>query len=183
MERNLVLLATAAALALSGLSAHAGCVDPRVMVQNAAQRMPLIVMPQAETGASATANDGHDGGHDDIVGTWQVSYTSGGSPGGDAFIQWHDDGTEFENIDFPILGGNICMGSWRQLDHHRVRRSHIGWLYTDGNLTGYFTETETDTVAHNGNSYTGNNDTKIFDLDGNMQAEFPGTADAVRLQP
>jgi hypothetical protein len=132
----------------------------------------VIVMP--------TVTD-HNGGHNGIVGTWQVSYTSGGSPAGEAFIQWHDDGTEFENIDFPILGGNICMGSWQQLPHRQVSRSHIGWLYTDGNLTGYFTETETDTVSHDGDSYTGNNDTKIFDLDGNMQVEFPGTSDAVRL--
>ena len=36
-------------------------------------------------------------------------------------------------------------------------------------------------MSHDGNSYTGNNDTKIFDLDGNMQVEFPGTSDAVRL--
>ena len=118
MKRNFALLATAAALALSGLSAHAGCVDPRVMVQNAATRTPpVIVMPKTEA-----MNDRDNGGHNGIVGTWQVSYTSGGSPAGEAFIQWHDDGTEFENIDFPILGGNICMGSWRQLDHRHVSR-------------------------------------------------------------
>jgi len=179
MKRNFALLATAAALALSGLSAHAGCVDPRVMVQNGAQRTPPVLMlPNSAAGTSAT--DHHDDG---IVGTWQVSYTTGGSPSGEAFIQWHDDGTEWENIDFPILGGNICMGSWRQLDHRRVQRSHIGWLYTDGNLSGYFTETETNTLAHNGNSYTGNNDTKIYDLDGNLQVELTGTSDAVRMSP
>ena len=83
MKRNFALLATAAALALSGLSAHAGCVDPRVMGQNAAGRMPpVLVMPKAEANASATATDRHDDGHDGIVGTWQVSYTTGGSPGG-----------------------------------------------------------------------------------------------------
>jgi len=83
------------------------------MVQNGAQRTPPVLMlPNPAAGTSAT--DHHDDG---IVGTWQVSYTTGGSPSGEAFIQWHDDGTEWENIDFPILGGNICMGSWRQLDH------------------------------------------------------------------
>ncbi len=183
MKRNFALLATATALALSGLSAHAGCVDPRVMVQNAAGRMPpVLVMPKAEAGASATAGNRNDG-HGGIVGTWQVSYTTGGAPGGEAFIQWHDDGTEWENIDFPILSGNICMGSWRQLDHGRVHRSHIGWLYTDGNLSGYFTETETNTVSHNGNSYSGVNDTKIYDLSGNLQVELMGTSDAVRMSP
>ena len=177
MKRNFALFATAAALALSGLSAHAGCVDPRLLAQNAAGHMPpVLVMPKADAATTGNNNAG-------IVGTWQVSYTTGGSPGGEAFIQWHDDGTEWENVDFPILGGNICMGSWQQLDHRHVHRSHIGWLYTDGNLTGYFTETETNTVARNGNSYSGVNDMKIYDLDGNLQVELSGTSDAVRLSP
>ena len=38
MKRNLALLATAAALALSGLSAHAGCVDPRAHEAGGSQR-------------------------------------------------------------------------------------------------------------------------------------------------
>jgi len=176
MNRNFALLATAAALLLSGLSAHAGCVDPRVMAQNAATRMPPV-LPAAK--AAAVEDHGNQG----IVGTWIVSYTTGGAPGGDAFIQWHDDGTEWENIDFPILGGNICMGSWRKIDHRHASRSHIGWLYTDGTVSGYFTETETNTVSHDGNAYTGTNDTKIFDLDGNLQVELSGTSDAVRLSP
>jgi hypothetical protein len=59
----------------------------------------------------------HDfGSHRSVVGTWLVSYTFGGAPGGDAFIQWHSDGTECENINHPVLGGNICMGSWKVLD-------------------------------------------------------------------
>lgn len=181
MKRTFVLCAAAAALSLCGVAAHAGCVDPRVAVQHAG-KMPMLVLPRPTTDDSADATDGHDNDAR-IVGTWIVSYTSGGSPGGDAFIQWHDDGTEWENIDFPVLGGNICMGSWRPLNNRRVYRSHIGWLYTDGNVSGYFTETETDTVAHNGNSYTGNNDMKIYDLDGNLQVEIPGTSQAVRLTP
>ncbi|HVT32590.1 MAG TPA: hypothetical protein VHE32_08080 [Rhodanobacteraceae bacterium] len=176
MNRNFALLATAAALALSSLSAHAGCVDPRVAAQTFANRMPPVLPLQKD----AAMIDHHADG---IVGTWQVSYTSNGSPGGDAFIQWHDDGTEWENIDFPVLGGNLCMGEWRQIDNRRVRRSHIGWLYTEGTISGYFTETETDTLARNGNSYSGVNDMKIYDLSGNLQAELPGTSDAVRFSP
>lgn len=34
------------------------------------------------------------------------------SPAGEAFIH---GGTEWETIDFPILGGNICMGSWQRV--------------------------------------------------------------------
>ena len=176
MKRNLALLATAAALALSGLSAHAACVDPRIAVQNAANRMPPVLPAAAKAAAAA---DHHD--HDSIVGTWVVNYTSGGSPAGDAFIQWHDDGTEWENIDFPILGGNICMGEWQRTGHRQVQRTHIGWLYTNGTLSGYFTETESDTLSRDGDSYTGTNDMKIYDLAGNLQVEFTGAASATRF--
>jgi len=58
-----------------------------------------------------------------------------------AFIQRHSDGKEWENIDYPILGGTICMGDWKAIDERHLRRSHVGWLYTNGNPTGYFTET------------------------------------------
>ena len=177
MKREFALLATAAALALSGISAHAGCVDPRVIAQNAANQMPPV-FPAALT--AAVMPDHHD--NDSIVGTWIVSYTSGGNPFGDAFIQWHDDGTEWENIDFPVLGGNLCMGNWQPLSHRQVRRSHIGWLYTDGTISGYFTETETDTLSRDGDSYTGTNDMKIFDLDGNLQVELTGGSSATRFQ-
>lgn len=175
MKQNFALLATAAALLLSGLSAHAGCVDPRLMAANATRMPPVLP-------AAATVETGERHDDDGIVGTWIVSYTTNGAPGGEAFIQWHDDGTEWENIDFPVLGGNLCMGSWRQLDRRHVRRSHIGWLYTDGTLSGYFTEAETNTVSRDGNSYTGYNDMKIFDLDGNMQVELTGTSNARRLR-
>jgi hypothetical protein len=176
MKRHFALLVTAAALALSAISAHAGCVDPRVAVQNAANRMPPV-LPATK---SAVAGNGHHD-HDTIVGTWKVSYTSGGAPAGDAFIQWHDDGTEWENIDFPVLGGNVCMGEWRATGRREVQREHIGWLYTDGTVSGYFTESETDTLSRDGDSYTGTNDMKIFDLDGNLQVELSGEASATRF--
>ena len=176
MKRNFAMLATAAALALSALSAHAGCVDPRVAVQDAANRTPPV-LPAATK--AAAGSDHHD--RTSIVGTWVVNYTSGGNPAGDAFIQWHDDGTEWENIDFPVLGGNVCMGEWQQTGHRQVQRTHIGWLYTDGTVSGYFTETETDTLSRDGDSYSGDNDMKIYDLDGNRRVDFTGTASATRF--
>jgi len=118
---------------------------------------------------------------DRIVGTWLVTYT--GPLVGEAFTQWHSDGTEWENINYPILGGTICMGDWKAIGDRHVRRSHTGWLYTNGLLSGYFTETETDEVARDGASYTGINDAKFYDLDGNMFSEATGTAVAKRISP
>jgi len=118
-----------------------------------------------------------------IVGTWQATYASGGAVYGEAFIQWHSDGTEWENIDFPVLGGNLCLGSWKALDDNRVFRYHVGWLYSNGVLFGHFVETETDELSRDGNSYTGNNDTKFYQLDGTMFQEVVGTAAATRISP
>jgi len=132
---------------------------------------------------TADSRSEHENAAENIVGTWHVIYTAGGSAFGEAFIQWHNDGTEWENINFPILGGNICMGSWKAVDKDHVSRNHIGWFYTNGILAGYFTETETDVVARDGNSYHGTNDQKVFDLEGNMIVEVPGTSTATRIAP
>ena len=174
MKKLLIGTAVVATLTLSGLSAHASCADPRISSQQAA---PLKIEP-----AAMPAHFGQNPG-DNIVGTWYVVYESGGSNAGDAFIQWHSDGTEWENVDFPVLGGNICLGSWKALDRTHVHRNHFGWLYDDtGMLAGYFNETETDEVAWDGNSYTGTNETTLYFLSG-PPVTSTGTAKARRIVP
>jgi hypothetical protein len=179
MKRILTGAAVIAALAL-GSTAHASCADPRVAAQQGAieQMAPLDLRlgPSASDLVGSSASE-------KIVGTWFVAYTSGGSPFAKAFIQWHSDGTEWENISQPTLGGNICMGSWKTLDPSHVFRNHFGWLFTNGIVSGYFNETETDEVAWDGNSYSGTNETKIYDLSGNFIVAVPGTATATRIAP
>jgi len=169
------------ALGIGGaMSTHAGCVDPRAAAaQGTFQRMSPLNLQQP----TFANHPQRESAAENIVGTWHVVYTAGGAPFGEAFIQWHNDGTEWENINFPILGGNICMGSWKPVDGARVTRNHIGWLYTNGTLTGYFTESETDIVARDGNSYHGTNSQKVFDLAGNLIVEVPGTSSATRIAP
>jgi hypothetical protein len=179
MKHPIMGTAVAAACALAGLSAHASCADPRSAAQQAASHtMPSQVLEDlnGETGSWNRSADR-------IVGTWHVSYVVEGSPFADALIQWHDDGTEWENINLPVLSGNICMGSWKRLDATHVSRNHICWLYTNGTLSGYFTETETDEVAADGRTYSGTNEQKIYDLKGAMLADVTGTATATRVWP
>lgn len=151
MKKLLIGTAVAATLALSGLSAHAGCVDPRSASQTTNTNLEPGSMP---------SRAGYDAG-ENIVGTWFVAYTTEGFPPGEAFIQWHRDGTEWENINHPVLGGNICMGSWKMVDRTHVFRNHYGWLFNNGVIAGYFNETETDEVAWDGNSYSGANTTTL----------------------
>jgi len=152
MKKFLIGTTVVATLMLSGLSARAGCVDPRSASQ---QTTPFNLDPGPMPGRA-----GHDAA-ENIVGTWLVSYTTDGFPPGAAFMQWHSDGTEWENINHPVLGGNICMGSWKAVDRSHVFRNHYGWLFNNGVIAGYFNETETDEVAWDGNSYSGVNTTTL----------------------
>ena len=163
--------------ALFSAPAGAACVDPQAATG-------LHQSPKFALDAPGGRNswETQDAAHK-IVGTWQVAYAAGGTVYGEAFIQWHSDGTEWENIDFPILGGNICLGSWKAVGEDRVSRYHVGWLYADGVLFGHFVETETDVLSRDGNSYTGNNDTKMYKLDGTMFNEVVGTSAATRISP
>ena len=165
--------------ALFSAPASAACMDPNAASgQGALHQSPLLSLHAPTPDYSETSGEAQR-----IVGTWQVSYASGGAVYAEAFIQWHSDGTEWENIDFPVLGGNICLGSWKAAGWNKVSRYHVGWLYTDGALSGHFIETETDELSHDGNSYTGNNDTKFYKLDGTMFQEVVGTSAAKRISP
>jgi hypothetical protein len=176
MRLTLISTATLTAALLGGVSAHAGCADPRNPGSGNVHVPPAITLPaQAKMPRSGDAGDR-------IVGTWLVTYTVEGSPFGQAYIQWHNDGTEWENINLPISGGNICMGSWMKVDSKHVARNHWGWLYTNGDLSGYFNETETNAVGHDG-TYTGTNEQKGYDLNGNLVFDVTGTSSAVLISP
>jgi hypothetical protein len=152
MKRTIIGASVATVLSLVGISAHAGCVDPRSSSSMTGSVNFDVRQLQARSGLDAGEN---------IVGTWHVVYTTEGNTSGEAFIQWHSDGTEWENINYPVLGGNICLGSWTTVDRAHVYRNHYGWLYNNGLLAGYFNETETDAVAWDGNSYSGFNTTTL----------------------
>jgi hypothetical protein len=64
-----------------------------------------------------------------------------------------------------------------------VFRTHVGWLYENGALTGYLNDTETDGLSKDGYSYTANNELKLFALNGNLKLDVTGTASATRIAP
>ena len=177
-KRHLLLAATGVAAACISGAAQAGCADPRMAsTASAAAQFHGFLPALADTTEFRGRPDSRK-----IVGTWFVSYFSGGNPAGQAYIQWHSDGTEWENINFPVEGGNICMGSWKQVGRAQFARNHYGWLYTNGALSGYFNETETTDVTNDAR-YTGSTHTKIYDVGGNLLVEFSGTSSAVLVEP
>jgi hypothetical protein len=122
-----------------------------------------------------------------IVGMWHVTYTIGDTDTvfNKTLDQWHSDGTEFENADLSPLGGNICMGVWKQVGARTVHLHHIGLLFSPDGLdaTGSFTLDETNTVAANGETYSGTFVFKVYDTNGNFVSgsEVDGKIAATRI--
>jgi hypothetical protein len=87
------------------------------------------------------------------------------------------------------------MGSWVQTGTWSFFRNHFGWIFdSTGMLVGWFNETETDTLAKDGNSYSGTNVTIFYDMDNKVVPApgapsppppdgYPGTSSAVRIAP
>jgi hypothetical protein len=104
-----------------------------------------------------------------------------------SYKTWHADGTEMDNAFLPPSGGNVCFGVWKQLGNGGVKEHHIGLMFApDGSVGNIFTEDEIDRVAHNGKTYKGTFDQKIFEPTdvfgtGTPVQEIKGTTAATRI--
>jgi len=71
---------------------------------------------------------------------------------------------------------------FRQRQDGGVQLFHTGWNYdANGNLTGYFDETQIVKVSADSQNYTGTFDIKNFDQNGKFLSEDKGTLRATRL--
>lgn len=147
------------------------------MAQAPAHKVASFVLPQGPSQPPGNADAAYN-----VVGTWLVNYDVNGTTITQALVQWHADGTEWQSANQPVTNGNICVGSWKVVDTKHVSRYHMGWTYADGTLSGYLIETETNKVTGRG-TYSGEFDTKVYDLDGNLLKEVIGTTSGVKLVP
>jgi hypothetical protein len=188
----------AAVVALVGLgllctaSAKADCGIP--YKTGAAPSIPFL---SPKGGESLNHQEGEGSGKPvSIVGLWHLIYTATSASGPfpptpfqflESYKTWHGDGTEFENAFLPPVGGNICFGVWKQVDHRTVKLHHIGLMFgSDGKVSNVFTVDEIDTVESDGKTYTGTFDFKLFDATdvfgtGTPLAEVKGTTAATRI--
>jgi hypothetical protein len=136
---------------------------------------------------SLNQQDGEPNEPVSIVGLWHVIYTlNGGGMFAETLKTWHGDGTEWENAFFAP--GAFCYGVWKDLGHGSVKLHHIGLMFNvGGDLVNIFTVDETNTVAPNGNSYSGHFEFKLwppsFDAVGvgSPEADSKGTTAATRV--
>ena len=114
-----------------------------------------------------------------IVGLWKVHYFHGTQELFQTFDQWHSDGLEFE---VAALGpGAVCQGTFTQTGG-TVQLFHTGFNFDQsGVVSGFFRETQTNTVSLDDSRYHGTFDLKNFDMSGNFLSEDSGTLKATRL--
>jgi hypothetical protein len=187
--RSTPLALAAVSVLFAATSARAGCGDPAGWKPGFTARLPFLAGSTAEPISADDAQSTQpaaaaDPEYDSIVGLWHVKYTSDGVPFYESFDEWHSDGTEFENADLPAVTGNVCVGTWKQIGTRSVRLYHIGWNYdSNGNPNGTFTLLETNTLGHNGETYAGTFDYKVYDVSGNevVGQEVKGTQAATRI--
>jgi hypothetical protein len=119
-------------------------------------------------------------GRPSIVGLWNVQYFQGTQFLFQTYDQWHSDGLEFEVN--SIAPGAVCQGTFKQASDGTVHLFHVIYTFdASGVFNGHIDETQTNTVSSDGNTYSGTNDQKFYDLNGNLLFEATGTQTATRL--
>ncbi len=120
-------------------------------------------------------------GRPSIVGLWNAEFFQ--STGGFLFkthVQWHSDGLEFDIN--SIAPGAVCMGVFKTAADGTVHLHHVIFTFdANGVVNGSIDETQLNTVASDGNSYSGTFDEKFYDVNGNFLFEATGTLTATRI--
>jgi hypothetical protein len=183
---NLALAVAAGWCVLSGSAAKACEVAHRssygsVMNSTLAAAMSQQATQPATAGQVAPMRGG-DPSAQDLVGLWQIVYTSGGQVTDQAFEVWHSDGTE-EILDItPPAEENACFGVWVETSHDTVKVKHPSWTFdANGNLTGTAILRETITLERGENKFTGTYVLDFYDTSGNQTMHFTGEVQGTRI--
>lgn len=150
----------------------------------AGMKFPAVKLPLlAAADLAAVGSMPNSESPDSIVGLWHTMYTAGNSPFAETFKEWHNDGTEFENVNHNPAIGAVCVGVWKQVGGRTVRLHHLGFLFNaDGTPAGTFVVEETDILAAHGRSYVGTFTFSTYDVNGNPTGiEVKGTVAATRI--
>jgi hypothetical protein len=183
-SRGRLLLMAVLCLLVLPTAANAACGSFGAQGLKSSIKLPIV--PVAELGPPLRL----DASNPPIVGLWHVVYTNGAdqSTFNDTFDTWHSDGTEFESAFLAPLGGNVCVGVWRQTGPRSVTLHHVGWLFSPdtpaATATNIFTLDEKITVSPDCGSYSGTFTFKVWNLDGSSTpVEVTGTISATRITP
>ena len=132
--------------------------------RNTAPATPPKVL--AATGSSKPAG---------MVGLWSVTDYVDGQPFAAYFDTWNSDGNEFFIDNGNPADDNVCQGTWVQTSINSYKLKHVSFTFDDsGNQNGTAIFHDVITISTDGNSYTGTEDVYIYDLGGNLVAQYIG---------
>ena len=119
-----------------------------------------------------------------IVGLWHIRFLVGDQQIQEAFQIWNAGGTEVHNPNVDPRQGNICLGAWKEAAPRTFKLAHRVWFYdVSGNFQGTGNLSETLVLGDKGNTHSGTFTLDIYDPDGNLVAEVPGTVVGERISP
>ena len=140
------------------------------------------VPPSSIQSGSAAASD--SAVNMSIVGLWHIRFLVGDQQIQEAFQIWNAGGTEVHNPNVDPRKGNICLGAWKEAAPRTFKLAHRVWFYdVSGNFQGTGNLSETLVLGEKGNTHSGTFTLDIYDPDGNLVAEVPGTVVGERISP
>ena len=168
----LVLLAVAASFSLLVQSASA-C--DRDKLSRLASGIPLAANARTSTADSyKPAGDMQKPGQG-MIGLWMVTDYYQDQIVDMYFDSWHADGNELFIDATNPAADNVCQGIWRQVTPTTFKLKHVSWTFDDtGTVNGTAIFHDVVTVSADGNSFNGNENVYIYDLNGDLVAEYDG---------
>jgi hypothetical protein len=138
-----------------------------------------------------------DYGDDPIVGLWRVTFTAKGNVGpglppdgtviDNAFVQWHNDGTEIMNSSRNPATQSFCLGVWKKLGLLRYKLNHfaISWdPNTDpNNPLGPANVRENVILSSDGSTFAGTFVIVQYNSAGKVLVRIKGLLSATRITP
>lgn len=193
--------ATLAVIAIGTLlpaqRASAGCTpaqagEDQVVWQPSSLAYGLKPLAYIQTGGQQSSNDwGYSTPQPAVVGLWQFSFKSKGTPGipdgaeiDAGYVTWHSDGTELMNSGRAPMTGSFCMGAWKQVGASTFKLNHfaMSWDNTGTVFVGPANIREVVTVNRARDHYAGTFTLDQYASDGTtVLAHITGTVSATRI--
>lgn len=193
--------AALAAIALGTLvpaqKASAGCAPVEfgadlVAWQPGSLAYGLRPLAYIETDGQQSSNDwGFSPPQPAVVGFWQVTFLSKGTPGipdgaqiDAGYVTWHSDGTELMNSGRAPMTGSFCMGAWKQIGPSTFKLNHVAmsWDASGTVFVGPANIREVITVNRARDRYVGTFTLDQYASDGEtVLAHITGTVSATRI--
>ncbi len=173
-NRMLVLVAVAASFNLLVQTAAACDRDKLARLASGAS-LAAHVKTSATEASKQVASTGMAKPGESMTGLWLVTDLYQGQVFDQYFDSWHADGNELFVDDTSPAADNVCQGIWQQVSTNTFKLKHVSWTFDGtGAVNGTAIFHDVVQVSADGNSFTGTENVYVYDLNGNLIAEYDG---------